>query len=102
MTLPRSSEAALGQAIDADRTAGAAGWRVVLAADLENPRERRAGYLRLMSVRSVLLKGGVPAEKISVDLIAASAGANAGDSVTAELLPLDERGRALRSSSLLP
>ena len=106
VTLPRSSEAALGEAIDADRKAGAAGWRVVLAADLDVPRERRAGYLRLMSVRSILLKRGVPAEKISVDLIAAkelaNPPANAGDSVTAELLPLDESGRALRTSSLLP
>lgn len=97
--IPQTSEADLVEAIQRDSDAGSASWQVRLATDVEDPRARRAGYLRLLSLRNILLKTGVKPDRVTVSLVVAGAGFDT-ESVTAEIVPMDINGRPMRRSRL--
>ena len=44
-------------------------WRVWLPTQTDDPRKRRLGFLRVMALRNVLIKSGVAADKIDVQLL---------------------------------
>ena len=88
--LPKSSAAAISDAVSRRLAAGAKRWRIHGATDLGDPRLRRMVYLRLLSVRESLLKSGVRANQIDVELVALAPGETANDNV--EVLPLDAAG----------
>lgn len=44
-------------------------WRVWLATQTDDPRKRRLGFLRVMALRNALIKSGVAADKIDVQLL---------------------------------
>ncbi len=67
--LPPSVRKLVGSAIENRQAMGVARWQIELTADLEDPRARRAGYLRVMGVRSLLMSAGIPAEAIDVRLL---------------------------------
>lgn len=93
--LPATSVADVKDILEAHRSGGAERWRLTLAADLSNPRERRAGYLRLMAIRSVLIGSGIPAGQVQLQLVAREAGSAGDGSAVAELQPLDAAGAPL-------
>lgn len=69
VNLPASSRSAMAEVIDEARRRNANTWRMTLAADLGDPRQRRAGFLRLLALRGALVRTGVPAEQITAGLI---------------------------------
>lgn len=44
-------------------------WRVWLSTQTDDPRKRRLGFLRVMALRNVLVKSGVPTDKMDVQLV---------------------------------
>lgn len=90
--LPDASAQDVATIVAAHRAGGGARWRLTLGADLSNPRERRAGFLRLLSVRKVLLGSGIEADRVQLELVAGAAGA--GPAVV-ELIPLTAAGQPL-------
>lgn len=93
--LPATSLGDVQNIIAAHKAGGAERWRLTLAANLENPRERRAGYLRLMALRGILIESGVAADRVQAQLVGrAAAGAGEGSAV-AELQPLTAAGAPL-------
>lgn len=96
--LPSTSIGDIQAIVAAHKAGGAERWRLTLAADLDNPRERRAGYLRLMAIRGILVDGGVAPDRVQVQLMPrAAAGAGEGSAI-AELQPLTASGAPLTGS----
>ena len=87
MILPDSAVPGLVLRIAQARGAGAQRWRVMIPANVADPREQRAAYLRLMSLRHLLLQQGYgPAD---VDLwIDSSAGDRPRNAGVATMEPL--------------
>ncbi len=52
--------------------AGANAWRLHTTIDESDPQDKRGGYLRLMSTRSVLLAAGIEPNTITTQLIRSS------------------------------
>jgi hypothetical protein len=90
--LPDASAADVATIVAAHRAGGAARWRLMLGAELGNPRARRAGFLRLLAVRKVLLGTGVEADRVQLQLV--EGGAASGPGIV-ELIPLTATGQPL-------
>lgn len=73
---PASSAALISEAVRTRRAQGATQWRVEGSAQLDDPRARRASYLRLMGVRAMLMNIGIAASDIELELANASAPEN--------------------------
>lgn len=77
----RLDEAALAQLRQQIRQLigkGAGHWDLSLRTDTDNPQHLRAGYLRLLAVRNVLLEEGVTGAQVDVHLVPASGDGSAG------------------------
>lgn len=66
MTIPTSAAGPLLASVDAAQAAGARRWRISIAADLKDPRQQRAAYLRLLGLRALLVRHGLPAATIDL------------------------------------
>ena len=99
VAIPGTSEADIVAAIERDKAAGSVSWQVRLAANLDNPRDRRAGYLRLLAMRNILVNAGVAPARVDVRLIDGPA-PKEGEGTVAEFIPVDGSGRPMRISSI--
>lgn len=99
ISIPNSSAVEIAAAINRDEVSGAFGWRAIVPAKIDNPRDVRAGYLRLIALRSALMDAGVPADRIDLRLIP-STSISADGGAEAELLPMDEADIPLRSAEI--
>ena len=88
--LPDTSAGDVAAMVARHRAAGAVRWRLTLAAPLADPRARRAGYLRLLSIRRALLAAGVDVAEISAGLVEGGSGGEGP--ALAELRPFDAAG----------
>ncbi len=59
-------------------------WRVWLLTQTDDPRKRRLGFLRVMALRNALLKNGVAADKIDVQLVQVTESEGAGQRSVSE------------------
>lgn len=85
--LPDSALPGLFGRIAQARDAGARRWRVSIRADLREPRQQRAAYLRLLGLRSLLVQQGVRAA--DVDLWIDDSRTEGPTGGTARIEPLD-------------
>lgn len=95
--IPASSATEIVAAISMDAVSAAYKWRVVVPSYSNEPRASRAGYLRLVGLRSVLMDAGVPSDRIELDLSEEFETVDPG-SVVALLIPYDESGVRLRQA----
>ena len=65
---PASTAAVIGEAVQSRRVLGANRWRILGTGDLQDPRQNRATYLRIMGVRAVMINLGVPADSIDMKM----------------------------------
>lgn len=65
---PASTAAVIGEAVQSRRALGANRWRILGTGDLQDPRQNRATYLRIMGVRAVMINVGVPADSIEMKM----------------------------------
>lgn len=67
--LDAAAQAQLRELIAQQVLRGAQYWRLSLRTDTEDPLRLRGGYLRLLSVRNILLEAGVSGRQVDVRLI---------------------------------
>lgn len=93
VVLPQSAVPGLIGSLYRAQGAGVTRWRITIPADLANPREQRAAYLRLLGLRSVLVRQGIAPD--AIDLWIEEAGSPGGASRNARIEPLDDAGAPL-------
>lgn len=93
--LPPTSAGDVRSIIDAHKAGGAERWRLTMAANLENPGQRRAGYLRLLAIRNIVMATGVSADRVQLQLTGRQAAGAGEGSAIAELQPLTASGAPL-------
>lgn len=95
--IPSTSAAEIVNALSLDAVSSAYKWRVVVPSYSNEPRASRAGYLRLVGLRSVLMDAGVPADRIELDFSEEFQTVDPGSVVTL-LIPYDDNGLPLRQA----
>ena len=65
---PASTASVIGEAVQNRRSLGVNRWRIRGTGDLQDPRQNRATYLRIMGVRAVMINLGVPADSIEMKM----------------------------------
>lgn len=87
--LPDSARPGLIVAIYRAQGAGVQRWRITMPASLDDPRDQRAAYLRLLGLRNLLVQQGVAAG--AIDLWIEQGGA-VGATREARIEPIDASG----------
>lgn len=92
VAIPASAAEPLLAGVDAARASGAQRWRITIGADLHDPRQQRAAYLRLLGLRALLVRHGLPAATIDLWI---ESGASEQLSREARIEPLGADGGVL-------
>lgn len=90
--LPDSARPGLLAALYRAEGAGVQRWRITIPADLANPRDQRAAYLRLLGLRSLLVQHGVPGTSIDLWIEQGNAAAALREAL---IEPLDSAGATI-------
>jgi hypothetical protein len=94
---PLSTASVIGDGIAARRSLGVQRWLLVSTADLSDPRQNRASYVRIMGVRAVLMDLGVPSTAIEMRMENSGASASEEGGGTVLIEPLVSRNAASSS-----
>ena len=96
VVLPGSAVPDVLASFDRARAAGVKRWRISIPADLNDPRDQRAAYLRLLGLRALLIQHGAQAGDI--DTWIESSAAASGETRVARIEPADVSGKSFGSA----